>query len=80
MTTLIPQLFNNEPWLNDVKLGRRQVVQEEVRWKDIQNKPVNLATTDDIQNTSQNLEQQIHTLQWALHDLERRVQALENNP
>lgn len=78
--TLIPQLFNIEPGLNDIKLGRRQVVQNEVFWKDIQNKPTNLSTTQDIKNAFDALDAKIQALESKIQNLENRVQTLENTP
>ena len=75
MMTPTPQLFKEEPWLNSPKLGRKQIITEEIQWEKIQNKP-EIVTKNIFDTLQASLDQALEKIQ----SLEQRVTALEKKP
>lgn len=74
MTPTQPQ-FKDEPWLNSPKLGRKQIITEEIQWENIKGKP-EIVTKNNFDVLQQSLDQALEKIQ----SLEQRVTALEKKP
>lgn len=75
MMTTTPQLFRDEPWLNSPKLGRKQIITEEIQWENIKNKP-EVVTKSNLDALQQSLDQALEKIQ----NLEQRITTLEQKP
>ena len=75
MMTLTQPQFKDEPWLNSPKLGRKQIITEEIQWEKIQNKP-EIVTKNIFDTLQASLDQALEKIQ----NLEQRVTALEKKP
>ena len=75
MMTPTPQLFRDEPWLNSPKLGRKQIITEEIQWENIKGKP-EVMTKNNFDALQQSLDQALDKIQ----KLEQRITTLEQKP
>ena len=75
MMTTTPQLFRDEPWLNSLKLGRKQIITEEIQWENIKGKP-EVMTKNNFDALQQSLDQALDKIQ----KLEQRITTLEQKP
>ncbi|RAL55083.1 hypothetical protein BLM37_04655 [Candidatus Gracilibacteria bacterium GN02-873] len=74
MTPTQPQ-FKDEPGLNSPKLGRKQIITEEIQWENIKGKP-EIVTKNNFDILQQSLDQALEKIQ----SLEQRITALEQKP
>ena len=75
MMTPTQQLFRDEPWLNSPKLGRKQIIAEEIQWENIKNKP-EVITKNNFDTLQQSFDQALEKIK----NLEQRIAVLEQKP
>ena len=81
MTPTQPQ-FKDEPWLNSPKLGRKQIITEEIQWENIKGKPeiVTKNNFDALQQSFDTLQESLNQALEKIQNLEQRITALEQKP
>ncbi|MBB1554629.1 hypothetical protein HG442_004475 [Candidatus Gracilibacteria bacterium] len=82
MMTLTQPQFKDEPGLNSPKLGRKQIITEEIQWEKIQNKPeiVMKDNFDALQQSFDTLQESLNQTLEKTQKLEQRVDTLEKKP